>query len=80
MLCANVTDEYPTIAGYARVSTGDQSLDRQLTGIFEYGEREFGADRSDIDIYRDKSTGTVSNDLATKASSSTSTTVRSTCW
>jgi len=58
MLCANVTDEYPTIAGYARVSTGDQSLDRQLTGIFEYGEREFGADRSDIDIYRDKSTGT----------------------
>ena len=53
-----MTDDSPTIAGYARVSTGDQTLDRQLTGIFDYSEREFGADRSTVKIYRDKSTGT----------------------
>jgi DNA invertase Pin-like site-specific DNA recombinase len=53
-----MTDESPTVAGYARVSTEDQTLDRQLTGIFEYAEREFGTDRNDVDIYRDKSTGT----------------------
>ena len=53
-----MTDEHPTVAGYARVSTTDQTLDRQLTGIFEYAEREFGVNRSDVDIYRDKSTGT----------------------
>lgn len=53
-----MTDDSPTIAGYARVSTGDQTLDRQLTGIFDYSEREFGADRSAVKIYRDKSTGT----------------------
>jgi DNA invertase Pin-like site-specific DNA recombinase len=53
-----MTDEHPTVAGYARVSTADQTLDRQLTGIFEYAEREFGVGRGDVDIYRDKSTGT----------------------
>lgn len=53
-----MTDEPPTVAGYARVSTEDQTLDRQLTGIFEYAEREFGTDRNDVNIYRDKSTGT----------------------
>jgi len=53
-----VTAETRTVAGYARVSTGDQTLDRQLTGIFEYAEREFGAERSEVTIYRDKSTGT----------------------
>jgi DNA invertase Pin-like site-specific DNA recombinase len=53
-----MTDETPTVAGYARVSTAEQTLDRQLTGIFEYAEREFGVDRADVDIYRDKSTGT----------------------
>ena len=53
-----MTDDSPTIAGYARVSTGDQTLDRQLTGIFDYSERELGADRSVVKIYRDKSTGT----------------------
>ena len=58
MLCASVTAETRTVAGYARVSTGDQTLDRQLTGIFEYAEREFGAERSEVTIYRDKSTGT----------------------
>ena len=53
-----MTDNDQTIAGYARVSTWEQTLDRQLTGIFEYAEREFGADRSAVTIYRDKSTGT----------------------
>lgn len=47
-----------TVAGYARVSTAEQTLDRQLTGIFEYAEREFGVGSGDVQIYRDKSTGT----------------------
>lgn len=46
------------IACYCRVSTEDQSLDRQLTSIQEYAEREFGAGLDDLAIYRDKSTGT----------------------
>jgi DNA invertase Pin-like site-specific DNA recombinase len=46
------------IAGYARVSTADQNLDRQLTKIHDYAEREFDADLADLRIYRDKSTGT----------------------
>ena len=58
MLCASVTESSRTVAGYARVSTGDQTLDRQLTGIFEYTERQFGCERKTVDIYRDKSTGT----------------------
>lgn len=53
-----MTDDSPTVAGYARVSTKEQTLDRQLTGIFDYAEREFGLPRNDIEIYRDKSTGT----------------------
>lgn len=57
-LCASVTDDSFTIAGYARVSTAEQNLDRQLNGIFEFAEREFGADRNNVQIYRDKSTGT----------------------
>ena len=58
VLCASVSEDSQTIAGYARVSTTDQTLDRQLSGIFDYAEREFGTDRSDVEIYRDKSTGT----------------------
>jgi len=58
VLCASVNDSTPTVAGYARVSTGEQTLDRQLTGIFEYAGRNFGVERSTVDIYRDKSTGT----------------------
>ncbi|GGL58002.1 recombinase family protein [Halocalculus aciditolerans] len=46
------------IACYCRVSTDDQSLERQLTSTQEYAEREFGASLSDLSIYRDKSTGT----------------------
>lgn len=46
------------VACYCRVSTEDQSLERQLTSTQEYAEREFGAALSDLSIYRDKSTGT----------------------
>jgi len=46
------------IAGYARVSTADQNLDRQLTKINDYADRALDADLADLEIYRDKSTGT----------------------
>lgn len=46
------------IACYVRVSTADQSLDRQLTSTSEYAQNELGADLSEITTYRDKSTGT----------------------
>jgi len=46
------------IAGYARVSTERQNLERQLTSIFTYTEREFEANRADIAVFRDKTTGT----------------------
>ncbi|CQH55269.1 resolvase [Halobacterium hubeiense] len=52
----NIGDDQ--VACYCRVSTDDQSLDRQLTATQEYAEREFGADLADLSIYRDKSTGT----------------------
>lgn len=44
-------------ATYVRVSTEDQSLERQLTATREYA-RELGADAASIETYRDKSTGT----------------------
>lgn len=44
-------------ATYVRVSTEDQSLERQLTATREYA-RELGADVASIETYRDKSTGT----------------------
>lgn len=46
------------VAGYARVSTPDQNLDRQIERIATYAERVFGIDSHRVDIYRDKSTGT----------------------
>lgn len=46
------------IACYCRVSTTDQSLDRQLDSTSQYANHEFNATLSDLDIYRDKSTGT----------------------
>jgi len=46
------------IACYCRVSTEDQSLERQLTATSEYAEREFDADLGDLAHYTDKSTGT----------------------
>lgn len=44
-------------ATYVRVSTEDQSLERQLTATHEYAE-DLGADPVSIETYRDKSTGT----------------------
>lgn len=44
-------------ATYVRVSTEDQSLERQLTATREYAEG-LGADPASIETYRDKSTGT----------------------
>lgn len=46
------------IGCYCRVSTDEQSLDRQLGSTREYAEGEFDADLGDLRIYRDKSTGT----------------------
>jgi len=43
---------------YVRVSTAKQNLDRQLIGTKEYAEERLGADLDDLDIYRDKATGT----------------------
>lgn len=46
------------IGCYIRVSTVDQSLDRQRESVADYAERVFGADLADMDFHRDKSTGT----------------------
>ena len=48
----------PKVACYVRVSTEDQSLERQLTSTTEYAQDELGADPGDCWVYRDKSTGT----------------------
>jgi predicted site-specific integrase-resolvase len=53
-----MNDNEPTIAAYCRVSTTDQSLDRQLESTTDYASREFDAALDDVRIYRDKSTGT----------------------
>ena len=47
-----------TVACYARVSTADQQLDRQIESITEYAQNRLGASLQDIYIYRDKSTET----------------------
>lgn len=46
------------IACYVRVSTEDQSFDRQMTTVSDYAQRELDADLADLTVYRDKSTGT----------------------
>lgn len=46
------------IACYLRVSTTDQSLDRQREATADYATREFDADLADLEFYTDKSTGT----------------------
>ena len=47
-----------TVACYTRVSTADQNLDRQLTATREYAADRLGANLADLEVYRDKSTGT----------------------
>jgi len=47
-----------SLGGYARVSTAQQSLDRQLEGIADYAQHNFSAGPDDLELYRDKSTGT----------------------
>lgn len=47
-----------TVACYVRVSTAKQNLDRQLTSTQEYAEDRLGADLSEIEIFRDKASGT----------------------
>lgn len=46
------------VAAYCRVSTADQSLDRQLEATYEYAQERLGADTVEVETYRDKSTGT----------------------
>ncbi|MFC6940409.1 recombinase family protein [Salinirubellus sp. GCM10025818] len=46
------------IACYCRVSTDDQSLERQIDATTEYAQTRLGAALSDIEVYRDRSTGT----------------------
>ena len=43
---------------YLRVSTEDQSMDRQLEKCGEYAHFDLGTELDEMDIYRDKSTGT----------------------
>jgi DNA invertase Pin-like site-specific DNA recombinase len=47
-----------SIAAYCRVSTEDQSLERQLQSTSEYATSVLDADLGDVHTYRDKSTGT----------------------
>ncbi|QZX99811.1 recombinase family protein [Halobaculum rubrum] len=47
-----------TVACYTRVSTAKQNLDRQLTSTQQYAEDTLGASLADIEVYRDKSSGT----------------------
>lgn len=46
------------IGCYCRVSTADQNLDRQLEATSEYAQNQLGAEPADIEVYRDRSTGT----------------------
>jgi DNA invertase Pin-like site-specific DNA recombinase len=43
---------------YARVSTEDQNLDRQLNSTQEYAESDLGVPLNELEVFRDKSTGT----------------------
>lgn len=46
------------VGGYVRVSTADQNLERQLTSVNDYATDRLGAAAGDVQIFRDKSTGT----------------------
>jgi len=56
-----MSESMGSIACYCRVSTDAQNMDRQLEATREYAQREFDASVSDLEIYRDKSTGTNTN-------------------
>ena len=43
---------------YCRVSTEDQSLDRQKNRTYEYATERLGVEPASIELYEDKSTGT----------------------
>jgi len=43
---------------YARVSTAEQNLDRQLNSCHSYVDNKLGVSLDDLEVYRDKSTGT----------------------
>lgn len=47
-----------TVAVYARVSTAEQNLDRQLQSTHEYANETLDRDLGEITTYRDKSSGT----------------------
>jgi len=47
-----------TVATYARVSTAEQNLDRQLQATHDYATETLDSDLNDVTTYRDKSTGT----------------------
>lgn len=51
------TDRKSTLI-YARVSTEDQDLSHQERNLLEYATTSVGVSRDDIDVLRDKSTGT----------------------
>ena len=46
------------IACYCRVSTDDQSLQRQIDATTDYARNRLGAELANIEVYRDTSTGT----------------------
>lgn len=46
------------VAAYVRVSTDEQSLDRQLERTSDYATDTLGASLGNVDTYRDKATGT----------------------
>lgn len=43
---------------YVRVSTEEQNLERQLDSTHEYATDQLGCQLADLEVYRDKSTGT----------------------
>ncbi len=45
-------------ACYVRVSTEEQNLERQLDSTHEYATEKLGCSLADLEVYRDKSTGT----------------------
>lgn len=47
-----------TVAVYARVSTAEQNLDRQLQSTHEYASESLDTSLGDVITFRDKSTGT----------------------